>query len=418
MKWNFLSSISIGLALFTSACSNSSKPEVPAKSALKEGMWRMEMTLVENKVLPFEFELIENNGALSMIIFNASEDIKVDEIEQRNDSLFIQLPIFESVFDLKIKSDSILSGEWVNYYQNSDYKIPVIASYGSESRFFPLTVDSYKNFEGKYEVAFSPNTDEQSKAIGLFEQDGNDVTGTFATETGDYRHLAGNASGNKMMLSTFDGSHAFLFEAEQTDSGLVGVFYSGTHWEESWVARKNDSVKLRNPNELTFLKEGYKGLEFLFPNANGDSISLNDKKFENKAVIVQIMGSWCPNCLDETRYLSTLYDKYNSQGLEVIALAFERTKTEEKAFENLSKLKHKTGAKYTFLLGGATRADKAAEKLPMLNHIMSYPTAIFIDKNKKVRRIHTGFYGPSTGDFYNDFVKETETLVQELLSEI
>jgi len=130
------------------------------------------------------------------------------------------------------------------------------------------------------------------------------------------------------------------------------------------------------------------------------------------------MGSWCPNCLDETRYLSTLYDKYNSQGLEVIALAFERTKTEEKAFENLSKLKHKTGAKYTFLLGGATRADKAAEKLPMLNHIMSYPTAIFIDKNKKVRRIHTGFYGPSTGDFYNDFVKETETLVQELLSEI
>ena len=98
-------------------------------------------------------------------------------------------------------------------------------------------------------------------------------------------------------------------------------------------------------------------------------------------------------------------------------MAFERTRTREKAFENLARLQKSTGARYSFLLCGATREDKAAEKLPMLNHIMSYPTAIFIDKNKKVRRIHTGFYGPSTGKFYDDFVKETETLIEEVLNE-
>lgn len=416
MKWSYLSSIAI--AVLFSACES---PVVVDNSdtlpKLTEGMWKMEMTLAEGKTLPFEFDLKEENGTLLIQIFNAEEVIEVDEIEQRNDSLFIQLPIFESVFKLKITGDSALTGVWINYYKGSNYKIPVSATFGKTTRFSNLNEAFEEDINGKYEVVFSPKTESPQKAIGLFEQDGNTVTGTFATETGDYRHLAGNVSGNNLFLSTFDGSHAFLFEAEQTDSGLVGVFYSGTHWKENWVANKNDSVELRNPNDLTFIKKGYDGLSFKFPNANGDSISLDDEMFNNKAVIVQIMGSWCPNCLDETRYLSTLYNKYNKQGLEVIALAFERTRTQEKAFENLSKLKEKTGANYTFLLGGATNKDKAADKLPMLNHIMSYPTAIFIDKDKKVRRIHTGFYGPSTGKFYEDFVKETEGLVQEMLSE-
>ena len=416
MKQVFFSSISIAL-LFAACQSPKSINEVTNDSAVKTGLWKMEMELAEEKLLPFEFELIEENGNLKMHIFNAEEVIEVEEIEQRDDSLFIQLPIFESVFELYIKNDSTIQGFWINYYKSADYKIPVVATFGKGTRFSNLNGSYADDFAGKYKVIFSPETEAPGNAIGLFEQEGNTITGTFATETGDYRHLAGNANGSNLLLSTFDGSHAFLFEAEQTDSGLVGTFYSGTHWKESWVAHKNDSAALRNPNRLTFLKEGYNGLSFSFPNANGDSVSIEDERFNNKPVIVQIMGSWCPNCLDETKYLSALYDKYNTQGLEVIALAFERTRTAEKAFENVARLQEKTGANYTFLLGGATRDDKAAEKLPMLNHIMSYPTAIFIDKNKKVRRIHTGFYGPSTGKFYNDFVKETETLVEEMINE-
>ena len=416
MKWIFLSSIIITL-LFT-ACQGS-LPESNSSSTgnIKTGIWKMKMELEKGKVLPFEFELHEDAGVLKMKIFNAEEVIEVDEIEHRSDSLFIQLPIFESVFELGIKNDSTLSGRWVNYYESENYTIPVVANFGKGSRFSGFNGPVSTHFTGKYEVVFSPGAISPTKAIGLFEQEGNVVTGTFATETGDYRHLAGNATDSSLLLSTFDGSHAFLFEAKQTDSGLVGTFYSGTHWKEDWIAHKSDSVKLRNPNKLTFIKEGYDGLSFKFPNTNGDSISLNDKMFENKPIIVQIMGSWCPNCLDETRYLSSLYNKYNKLGLEVIALAFERTRTKEKAFDNLARLQERTGANYTFLLGGATREDKATEKLPMLNHVMSYPTAIFIDKNKKVRQIHTGFYGPSTGKFYNDFVKETEALVEDMLNE-
>ena len=86
-----------------------------------------------------------------------------------------------------------------------------------------------------------------------------------------------------------------------------------------------------------------------------------------------------------------------------------------KFFNSLYTKKKQTGAEYSFLLGGATKDDEAEEKLPMLNHVMSYPTAIFLDKKKNIVKIHTGFYGPSTGKYYDDFTKNTDELIQKLL---
>ena len=48
---------------------------------------------------------------------------------------------------------------------------------------------------------------------------------------------------------------------------------------------------------------------------------------------------------------------------------------------------------------------------------MSYPTTIFIDKKGKVREIHTGFSGPGTGKYYDEFVTEFNQLMDKLISE-
>lgn len=398
-------------------CSQPSKETaVSKKTNLVLGDWRMEMNL-KGHILPFQFSLDTIGSKYQLTIKNAEERIITDEIERKKDSFFIKLPVFDSEFKLSILDSKSLKGDWINYYKGDDYKISVSAYQGTFSRFVGQSKKVVNLNASKYQVTFNPNGDDPSNAIGIFKQDGGRITGTFATETGDYRYLEGNVIGDSVFLSTFDGSHAFLFEAAIKDSSLSGMFYSGTHFSEPWTAVANNAVSLRDPNTLTYLKEGYNALSFSLPNANGDIISLSDKTYENKAVIVQIMGSWCPNCLDETNYLSSLYNKYNKEGLEVVALAFERTKTKQKAINNLKRLVEKTGANYELLLGGATREDKATDVLPMLNHVMSYPTAIFIDKAGKIRRIHTGFYGPSTGSYYTDFVDETEALVQTMLNE-
>jgi len=397
------------------AC-NTNEPQNPISKSPLTGNWRLAMNL-NGDTLPFNFTLDTTNGAYQIVIMNAEERIDVDNIRFENDSLFIELPVFESIFKLAIVDSSTLIGEWVNFYKSDDYKISVTAKHGADSRFYYSKTTVANDLSGTYEVTFGEKENSLPNSIGMFEQTGNIINGTFATETGDYRYLEGVVDGDSLFLSTFDGSHAFLFKAEKKDSIIEGIFLSGTHFSETWKAKLNPEAILRNPDSLTFIKEGYDGISFDLPNAEGRLISLNDPKYKNKVVIVQIMGSWCPNCLDETKYLSSLYDSYAPEGLEIIALAFERTKTKEKALNNLKRLKAKTGAQYEFLLGGATRDEKAAEVLPMLNHIMSYPTAIFIDKKGNVRRIHTGFYGPSTGIYYDSFVNETEELVEQMLSE-
>ncbi len=413
-KQSYLSKTALILALFMVACGTPA-PQEKVELQPQQGKWRMLMALTELQQLPFTFELSNEQDHWMMEIINHKEKILVDEIERRGDSLFVQLPIFESEFHLKIVEAGKMEGIWINRYKSDDYQIPVKATFNQAYRFKESLSEQKSNTELKYEVTFGPNSEDPYPAIGIFQRNGNLLSGTFATETGDYRHLEGNITADSLFLSTFDGSHAFLFKAAVKDSLLEGTFWSGTHYQNDWTAVLNPSVNLKNPDSLTFLKEGYDRFAFELPNTEGETISLSDEKFKNKAIIVQIMGSWCPNCLDETQYLSSLYQKYNQEGLEVVALAFERTKTKERALQNLNRLKQKTGAKYEFLLGGATREDKAEEVLPMLNHIMSYPTAIFINKEGDIQRIHTGFYGPSTGSYYDRFVKETEELVQEMI---
>ena len=131
------------------------------------------------------------------------------------------------------------------------------------------------------------------------------------------------------------------------------------------------------------------------------------------------MGTWCPNCLDETKFLVDYLDKNQDENLEVVALAFEYAKTEEGAFKSIDRLKERIGVKYPILLAQYGTSDKAQanKKLPMLNHVLSYPTTIFIDKKGAVRKIHTGFNGPATGEKYDTFKKDFSDFVTLLLSE-
>ena len=243
------------------------------------------------------------------------------------------------------------------------------------------------------------------------------LTGTFLTETGDYRYLEGMKHGNKLYLSCFDGSHAFLFIAKHTESQFKGKFYSGSHWEENWVATQNQNFKLRNADEITFLKNKDDKLNFSFPNLNKKIISINDKKYENKPLIIQIMGSWCPNCMDESAYLSQIYKQYSKQGIEIIALAFEKTTDFDKSVKQVTRLKDKYKIDYEILITGQMGKDKASETFSALNKISAFPTTLFLNKQHQVVKINTGFSGPATGIKYEELKAEMESQIKLLLKE-
>lgn len=244
------------------------------------------------------------------------------------------------------------------------------------------------------------------------------MEGSFLTPTGDYRYLSGNVKGDSLYLSTFDGSNAYLIKAAILKDGVLkGAMWSGIKGYKTFTSILNENAKLPDATKLTYLKPGSETVDFTFPDADGKPLSLKDPRFKDKSVIIQIMGSWCPNCMDETNFLAPWYTKNKSRGVEIVGLAFEHSDDLAVSAPKLKRMESRFGIEYPVLLAGTNTNEATAKALPMLNKVMSYPTTIFIDKKGKVREIHTGFSGPGTGKYYDEFVADFNQLMDKLISE-
>ena len=129
------------------------------------------------------------------------------------------------------------------------------------------------------------------------------------------------------------------------------------------------------------------------------------------------MGSWCPNCIDESRFLGPYYKKNKDKGLEVIGLSFEYSDDIKISGPKIKNFIRKIGIPYPIVLAGTPEDATIGKVLPMLHKINGYPTTFIIDKQGKVREIHTGFSGPGTGVYYTDWIQEFDKTIQALLVE-
>jgi thiol-disulfide isomerase/thioredoxin len=396
------------LALASLLITCSSKP-----TELKTGVWRGEVE-IQGQKLPFGLEIQKTGESYTAAVVNAGEKITLDEMSVTGDSLRIVMHIFDSELRAKIEGDKLI-GSFVKNYDLSA-TLPFIATYGDTYRFAKAEETAAVDFSGTYQLIFN-TIGKPYPSVGIIKQNGNSVEGTFLTPTGDYRYLQGNVVGNELLLSTFDGNHSFVFKAHFEGDSIKGNFYSGKLSLEDWKGVRNENAAMPDAESLTYLKEGYKTLDFSFPDQSGKNISLADERFKNKVVILQIFGTWCPNCMDETKFLAPWYDANKDRGVEILGLAYERKPDFEYASNRISIMKKKLHVNYDFVIAGVNDKEKAAETLPALNHIISFPTTIFIGKDGNVKHIHTGFSGPGTGIYYDQFKDRFNKIVNELLSE-
>ena len=374
--------------------------------------------------LPFIFEVIHTTiDSFYIEIINGEERIKIPnehihygkDRTNGHDTILIEFPHYDAYIKARFEA-SVLEGDYF-LTNKPNYRIHFVARQGQNHRFSQLRKEPVMDISGTWETMFEVETKHPYKGIGEFKQDGNHLTGTFMTETGDYRYLEGTVQANKIYLSTFDGTHAFLFEGKiLEDSSIIGSFRSGNHYRTVWEAKRNPNVQLKSAYDLTYLKDGYDKFTFSFPNTEGETVSINDAAFQNKAKIVQILGTWCPNCADETKFLSNYLKENPREDLAVIGLAYERQTDFKLAARAVNRLKERFDVPYDILIAGSSDKDEAAKTLPMLNAIISFPTMIFIDKNGQVKKIHTGFAGPATSA-YEDFKIEFEETLKEILEE-
>lgn len=382
---------------------------------IKTGIWRAEVPTAAG-VLPFNLDIQKKGDGYEVHAINGEERLLMDDAYlDDEDSLHIPMEIFDAEIIAKATGNQLNGIFWKKTDDLEVRQGSFRATHGAIYRFEEDNAKDVAKLSEKYSVTFNDG-ENTYEAVGIFKQSKNEVNGTFLTTTGDYRYLQGNVVGDSLKLSCFDGTHVFLFKAKIEGDRLTGgIFCASLTYTETWEGIKNEAAELPDANSLTHLKDGYDGIEFSFKNEKGETVSLNDERYKNKVVVVQILGSWCPNCMDETKFLVPFYEKNKDKGLEVLALAFEKKMDPDFAYPKIKRMKERFNIPYEVLLAGTSGKDEAAKSLPMLDHIMSFPTMIIIDKNGKVQEIHTGFSGPGTGEYYDKFVVNFNRLMDKLL---
>lgn len=378
----------------------------------------VEIQLNDRLQMQVNASLPANNTKGPITIYNGKEVYQLSVKYRIGDTIVYQFPAQDAEWRVAFNEDfSDARGWWINYNKKTPVRYPIHLHSGSTE--YLLASEEKWDIGGKWRVVFHPGTENEETLVGVFEQDADGlVTGSFLSETGDYRYLHGYLSGKDLYLQTYTGYWAFVVNATlQNVDQMQGSFYSGATYHAPFLAVRDATVQLRDESSLTFLVKRdetvyLKGLTKL----NGRKVNLDLNK-QNQVTLIQIMGTWCPNCLDETQMLVQFQKEYGDKGLRVIALAFEVGSDAKKQRARLKNWIKSMDVNYPVYLAGTSSKDAASAHFPMLNGIMSFPTSILVDQQGKVIAIHTGFSGPATGQAYSDLVQKFKQEIEGALAE-
>ena len=391
------------------------------KKELFQGQWKGQLHRQDSQLVVFNFEIRKVNNRWQLVIRNASERIVVNSATVKGDSVNFRMPVFESEFRTKLQPDGSLKGIWFKgtALQTQQW---VFTAYPNTALRFEAIEGNHKHIiTGRWAVSITRPNGTARPAVAEFMQKGNELTGTFLTPSGDYRYLEGIVTGNQMRMSVFDGAHAYLFSATIDNQEKIsnGIFYSGYNGRETWTAEKDATAELPDVGSTPQLKEGEERISFAFKDLNRKIISSSDERFRNKVVVVQLMGSWCPNCMDETKFLNEFYIKNKQRGVEVVSLAYEYSTDFERSRISLLKFQQRFNVKYPMLITGAWINDslRTEKTIPQITPIKVFPTTIYIGKEGKVKKMQAGFYGPGSGEHFELYKKEFYQTIEKMLEE-
>jgi len=375
-----------------------------------EGAWRAALA-TPGGALEFGLDFAPAATGAQAFLVNGGERIEVPIVRYDGRVLALELPHYDSRLTAELV-DRRLVGQWEKRRGPEQRARLAFTAERAPEAVAARPVARAPRFGGRWAVDFASD---DAPAVAEFVElpMASQVTGTFLTTTGDYRYLAG-ARGDELVLSCFDGAHAFLFKARlAADGTLAGDFWSGDWHHETWTAKRDDAAALPDPFEAVRWDGKTRLQDLAFPDLDGKSTPLAD--LAGHATLVVVFGSWCPNCHDEARVLAELDAKYRARGLAIIGLAFELTGERARDAEQVRIFAQKYGLTYPLLLAGTADKEEATQALRMLDRVRAFPTTIFVGADGTPKAVHSGFAGPATGDEHLKLVREFEQRIEALL---
>ena len=195
---------------------------------------------------------------------------------------------------------------------------------------------------------------------------------------------------------------------------MQGDFWSGGSWHETFTAERNEKARLPDAFQQTTVLRDVDLKELRFPNLEGKKTRLLDEKFAAPCRIIQIFGSWCPNCHDAARYLKELKMHYGDD-VSILGLAFEHTGDFDRDVAQVKRYLQRHDAPYKVLLAGTSDKAKATEQIKFLDRVRSYPTTIFLNEQGEIQATYTGFSGPATGEAHETLKRQFRQTIDRVL---
>jgi len=373
------------------------------------GRWRAQLDLAGGP-LRFHMEL-STRGDTTGVLCNGPKCDPFSAVRPLpGDSVLLEIGDYAAAIRAHVGADSLV-GFYRNVGNRGPRTIPFRAARGS----WPVQVPA-PSLTGRWDAIFTPDASPSPRVLELRGTE-RGLEGTVISNTGDSGLFWGGAADGTFVMSHFDGSFVYMLTGELDGDTLRGIFHAGLTSQRPFVAvRSTGAAHLKAPTEMVEVDTAA-AFQWDFPDLDGNLVSNGDERFRGKVVIVEIFGTWCPTCHDAAPTMVELYDRFRDRGLEVVGLAYEVTGDPAVDGALVRRFAEKFGIEYPLLLAGVNDDDSPRETQPQLDGPIAFPTTLFLDASGRVRRVHSGFYGPALGEAHEELEQEFMDFTDELLKE-
>jgi thiol-disulfide isomerase/thioredoxin len=389
-------------------------PSTLAQSVAQPFAGRWDATIQINGVeTPFPLEISGSGTNVTASFFNGDDGYASTQGRFENGKLVLNWDYYAATFEATLK-DGVLEGQ---YASTGRMKGPFAIRATRAAVAKPTPVSAIvPSIDGLWEI---PNKSGKGESAWRFivQQSGTKASATILRVDGDTGTISGTFQNSKFVLSHFDGARAHLLEITLAGDGTLDILQDAKTKLTAYrpaAARAKGLPEPTDPDLHTTMKDLSEPFRFSFPDLNGHVITNADARFRGRVLVVEITGSWCPNCHDEAPFLAEMYRKYSRQELDIVSLSFEEA-DQLKDPTRLRAFVKKYGLEFPVLLCG--EPEEANVKLKQLVNWNTWPATLFIDRRGLVRGIHSGFPSPGSGELFGQAKEEFNVQVERLLAE-
>jgi thiol-disulfide isomerase/thioredoxin len=383
---------------------------LPAASQKLSGRWSGRI-VYDSVTIGFPIEFTGSGARLAASFFNGEDRITSTAVKWVGDSLIVSFAHLAAELRVVV-ADGTLRGVYGNP-KRGNYR-PVEARPHNASK---SPGGRAPNIDGVWYLPHESNKGEKAWRF-VVQQSGARATATILRIDGDAGAHVGEYADGRFLLEHFDGARPSQLEVIPSADSILVIQRSARSRPRTFTGFRPDVARARGlPEPADFslhtgVKDPDEPFHFSFPDLNGNIVSSTDARFAGKVVVLNITGSWCPNCHDEAPFLSELYRTYRARGLEIVALDFEE-REQQPDLQRLRAFLERYRIQYAYLLGGDP--EELTSKIPQAVNLNSWPTTFFLGRDGTVRAVHAGFAAKATGAYHEQLKRRYEEIIEGLL---